>query len=116
MAIALTIALFAATARITKLDLDNDGRVNAATDGLLIMRYLLGVRSCALIAGIAFPSTAERQNAVAIIGYIDTILASLDVDGVGGARATTDGILILRAMPGLSGTALIEGNLNSMRP
>ena len=116
MAIALTIALFAATARITKVDLDNDGRVNAATDGLLIMRYLLGVRSCALIAGIAFPSTAERQNAVAIIGYIDTILASLDVDGVGGARATTDGILILRAMLGLCGTVPIAGNLNSMRP
>ena len=123
-------AVFAATTFVAKLDVDNDGIVNAATDGLLIMRYLLGVRGTALIDGIPIPATAERKDATAIIDYLDSIRSSLDVDGVGGPRVLTDGTLILRWMLGLSGAALTQGvlqpggllptqiqsNLDSMRP
>ena len=102
-------AVFNPAPLVAKLDFDNDGIVNAATDGVLSMRYLLGIRGAALLAGVPIPTTAERQDVTAITAYLDAIQAQLDVDGVGGLRATTDAVIILRSMLGLSGAALTQG-------
>ena len=102
-------ARFSAIPIVAKLDVDNDGLVNPATDGILVVRYLLGMRGAALIDGLPIPANAERRDAASITAYLDAIRTDLDVDGVGGASAMTDGILIVRYMLGLTGTALMQG-------
>ncbi|MEO8135101.1 MAG: hypothetical protein ABI831_14100 [Betaproteobacteria bacterium] len=51
------------------LDIDGDGRADALTDGLLIIRYLFGLRGAALIAGAVGPG-AIRGTAAALEAQI----------------------------------------------
>ncbi|TAG46365.1 MAG: hypothetical protein EAZ30_12865 [Betaproteobacteria bacterium] len=44
----------------TRLDVDGDGSYDAGIDGILIVRYLLGLREAALVAGVFPPGTAQR--------------------------------------------------------
>ena len=76
---------------------------------MLVVRYLLGMRGADLIDGLPIPANAERRDAASITAYLDAIGTDLDVDSVGGASAMTDGILIIRYMLGLTGTALTQG-------
>lgn len=82
-------------------------RYEASSDGVMIMRYLFGMRGSALTAG-AVGSGATR-NAAQIESHIAGILPLLDVDGDGQTLASTDGLMIVRRMLGLSGQALTAG-------
>jgi predicted extracellular nuclease len=68
---------------------------DAASDGVILLRYLLGYRGNALLAGISAVRTSQE---------IETYLAArvaandFDVDGDSTTRATTDGLIILRRM------------------
>jgi hypothetical protein len=75
----------------------------AATDGMLILRYLFGLRDEALTAA---SGTNPQRSATQIATFINTNLARYDVDGDGEVRATTDGVMIVRRLLGLSGAAL----------
>jgi uncharacterized delta-60 repeat protein len=81
----------------------------AGNDGVLAIRYLLGYTGEALTEG-ALGANPGRTS-----GQIESHFAQLktdsklDVDGDGEANALTDGLLILRAMLGLSGDALTVG-------
>lgn len=55
------------------LDVDGNGQVDALTDGLLIGRYLFGLRDSALVAGAVDP-LARRTNAAAIESHIRTLI------------------------------------------
>jgi len=55
------------------LDVDGDGNADALTDGLMIIRYLFGVRGNALITGAVAP-LATRTTAAAIETYLQTLL------------------------------------------
>jgi kumamolisin len=55
------------------LDVDGNGQFDAATDGLLIVRYLFGLRGDALIAG-AVASGAPRNSSADIEAYIGGLL------------------------------------------
>ena len=79
----------------------------AATDGVLIMRYLLGFTGTTLTDG-ALGATATR-DAAQIITYLDGVRARLDVDGDGNVFAFTDGVMILRRLLGLTGSAVTNG-------
>lgn len=57
----------------TNMDLDQDGLRTGATDGLLLARYLLGLRHSSLIEGIDL-SGATNQDAAAITSTIDSFL------------------------------------------
>jgi hypothetical protein len=94
-------------------DSDAPDVYNAATDGVLLLRYLLGVRGSALTQNAL--GTNARRNAAQIEAHLAASLAELDVDGDGAIRATTDGVLILRRLLGLTGTALTAGARNSLR-
>ena len=92
----------------TILNVDNSNfitRYDAATDGVLILRYLLGYRDAALIAN-ARGDGPQLRDATQIVTYLDSVRAQFDVDGDGQVYAMTDGLLILRRMLGLSGGAL----------
>jgi glucose/arabinose dehydrogenase len=101
-------ANFTTGAFVPSLDVDNNGSLEAATDGVLLLRYLLGFRDATLIGGGVVGAGAERATAANIATYLNTIIASLDVDGVGGARATTDGVLAMRYLLGITDAALIN--------
>jgi uncharacterized delta-60 repeat protein len=95
------------------LNLDANPTIDPATDALLVTRYLLGYRGDALTTG-AVGASPTRTNAE-IETYLGTLMQSgkLDVDGDGQSLAMTDGLLLIRAMLGLSGTALTNGATNA---
>ena len=85
---------------------------SATSDALLITRYLLGIRGDALgTSALGLYPTRTGQA-------LETYLASLDLDadGDGQSLATTDGLLLLRAMLGLTGDALTQGATNAAHP
>lgn len=78
----------------------------ATTDGLLTIRYLLGLTGSALTSG-ALGSTATRTNSADVLSHLVGLRPQLDIDGDGNWFAHTDGVLMLRYMLGLRGDALI---------
>jgi hypothetical protein len=99
--------------RIVNLDIDNNGRVTAATDGALIGRYVGGKRGAALVQNIPFNigGTSQRTDPTEIANYIAKMFTSnlLDVDDSGKPSLGTDGVMIKRYMAGKRGTGLIDG-------
>lgn len=95
---------------------DANALVETGTDGILVARYLFGFRGVALTENAVGPNSG-RTNA-AIETHLATSLAQgkLDADGDGQSLATTDGLLILRAMLGLTGDALTAGAVNTSHP
>ena len=55
------------------LDIDSNGTTDALTDGLLIMRYMFGLRGNSLIAG-AVGTGATRTTAADIETYIQSLM------------------------------------------
>ena len=100
-------ATFTTGAFVPSLDIDNNGSFDAATDAVLLLRHLFGVRDAAL-TNAALGANAER-NAAAISHYIAELGNALDVDGDGSVKSSTDGLLVLRYLLGLRGTALTNG-------
>jgi hypothetical protein len=91
------------------LDVDGDGERQALTDGLLIVRYLFNLRGTVLVTGAVDLSDCTRCDAAAIEPYIASVLSLLDADGDGERQALTDGLLFLRYLFTLRGTALVAG-------
>ena len=57
-----------------RLDIDGNGVKDAATDGLLILRYLLGFRGAALINdAIATSPPATRTSATDVANHLATL-------------------------------------------
>jgi VCBS repeat-containing protein len=90
------------------LDIDANGSADAATDGLLIIRYLFGFQGDVLTEGAISPN-ATITDAGQIIDLLDENRTTLDIDGNGSADAATDGLLIIRRLFGFQDSVLIEG-------
>ena len=99
-------------------DIDLDGSLDALTDGLLVLRYLFGLRNEALVGGTV-SETAQRNTSEAVESYIAALLdpdsfistpygdrSALDFDADGVADALTDGLLLFRYLFGMTGSAL----------
>jgi hypothetical protein len=92
---------------VVNLDVDDDGRVRANTDGLTILRYLLGQRGDDLARTVFLGG--NRTDPAEIATFLDAGLGSmLDVDDDGRDRANTDGLTILRYMLGQENTDLVR--------
>ena len=94
------------------LDIDANSQYDALTDGLMAMRYLLGLTGTSVTTGAVGPA-ATRSDPTQIGLYLNDIRPYLDVDGNGVADALTDGLLIIRALFGLTGTSLIQGAIGA---
>ena len=75
------------------------------TDGVLILRRMLGMTGAALTNGATH--ACVPRTAVGIASAIN--LTYYDIDGDGQTLPATDGLLMLRAMLGFRGDALIAG-------
>lgn len=94
------------------LDVDDNGRHDALTDGLLILRYLANIRGPDLTsAGVAHDCGRCAEDR--IVSFLDAARQAgmLDVDGNNNADAVTDGLLILRGLFGFKGGALVMGDV-----
>ncbi len=98
----------------TRTDLDIDtsrasSRYHALTDGVLVVRYLLGLRGTSLTVS-AKGTTALRIDSEieAQIEFLRTN-GALDVDGDTRTRPETDGLLIVRYLLGYRGQPLTDG-------
>ena len=90
------------------LDIDDDGKTEALTDGLLVIRYLFDFSGESLVAGVV-SNDAARSKAADIEAYLKADEIQLDVDGDGEVTALTDGLLIIRSLFGFSGSSLSAG-------
>ena len=90
------------------LDISGDGAVNNDTDGVLLLRYLLGVRGAALIAGI--PIAAARGGAQGVVNFIGTA-SQYDVFGrqTPAATAMLDATVLQRLMRTTPDSSLLQG-------
>ena len=52
------------------LDVDGDGQVEPLTDGILILRWLFGLRGTALVSGAVATGSCTRCSAEEIEGYL----------------------------------------------
>ena len=94
-------ALFAPSSTQLNLDIDSDARIDALTDGLLVARYLQGLRTAALTDSV-LPSITTTL----LERFID-LYPLLDIDGNGRVDALTDGLLLQRYLFGLRGETLL---------
>jgi putative intracellular protease/amidase len=108
-------ALWASLARpACSLDIDVDGQINAATDGVLVIRHLLGLSSTSNVAGSVNPA-GLRTGGTEVANFIQRMIDSraLDLDGDDSVNAATDGVMLLRAMLGLRDEAVTDGALGN---
>jgi hypothetical protein len=92
------------------LDLDGDGRFDALTDGLLVLRHLSGRSGAALTEGALGPKPLRTKPAqIAALLESAACVRDLDVDGDGVRDPQTDGRLVLRYLFGFREAALVEG-------
>ncbi|UVW36136.1 hypothetical protein NYF23_05860 [SAR92 clade bacterium H455] len=59
------------------VDIDNNGEVDALSDGLMILRYLFGLRGDVLLNGVV-ADDGDRDSASAIELYIASLLPAID--------------------------------------
>ena len=86
------------------LDVDNNGLFEPATDGVAILRRMLGYPSAAF-SGLA-GACAANTSAAAIY---NATTSNYNVTGGAQVRATADGLAIIRAMNGKTGTDVTNG-------
>ena len=92
------------------LDIDASGattRYDPTTDGMMVLRFLLGVSTNAVASGVT--GASATRSAAQIGAHLTSIQTLLDIDGDGTPRASTDGLLIMRYLLGLRGSALVAG-------
>jgi hypothetical protein len=106
------------------LNVDGSGGVGLASDGLMMMRAMRGVITEDIAFGAGVPANAPRSDWTEIRDYLvescgavpargprlarAATACSLDVDGDNNVSAATDGVLLLRALLGFTGTALTD--------
>ncbi len=94
------------------LDIDGNKHYDALTDGLLLVRYLFGLTGPEL-TGSAIGSQATRTTAMQIMPFLDRMNPALDVDANGSAEPATDGVMLIRHLFGLRGSALTAGAIGT---
>jgi len=92
------------------VDLDGNGDADALTDGLMIVRTLLGLTGPSVTAGATAGGAPYSEPPMISTRYA-RILPYLDIDGNSRVDALTDGIILVRYLFGIRGTALVAGAL-----
>lgn len=92
-------------------DFDGDGNADALTDGLMMLRYLFGLRGDFLTNGaMAGDSTFDSETTAA---NVEAAMDIADIDRDGELNALTDGLLLLRYLFGIRNASLTIGAVGS---
>lgn len=99
------------------LDVDGDGVVRPLSDGLIVLRYLIGMEGTALTQKAVSPM-GSRSTAASVAAWIERGRQEnwLDFDGDGRTTALGDGLMLMRAMFGMKGDALLNKALAPESP
>jgi len=99
------------------LDVDGDGVVRPLSDGLMVMRYLMGMQGSALTQKAMSPM-GSRSTSASVAAWIERGRQDgmLDFDGDGRTTALGDGLMLMRAMFGMQGDALLSKAVSSQSP
>lgn len=97
-------------------DADGDDRADAS-DALWVLRQLLGFTPAAVTSNTNFNSCSARNSGLSLANFINAQGTATgpggaipyDIDGDGQVSALTDGLMLLRATLGLSGSAVVNG-------
>ncbi|MEQ8846794.1 choice-of-anchor Q domain-containing protein [Botrimarina sp.] len=104
-------------------DIDGDGLASPLTDGVLLIRYLDGVRGPDLVDG-ALGASATRTDPGEVADYLGRVIQrqvlqrsggaiasrdTLDLDADGAAEGSVDGALLARYLAGFRSDALTTG-------
>lgn len=90
------------------LDIDANALHRPESDGVIILRYLFGCTESALTAN-ALGAGATRTGEPQTTTYLIDILPLLDADGNGRVQASSNGLVIVRKLLGLTGTTITQG-------
>ena len=99
---------YASIVSANNIDIDGNEKLDALTDGLLILRSMFGLTGDSLISGVV-GEDARYEDAQEIEVRIASLGVRIDIDDNGRIDALTDGLIILRYLFGLSGDTLING-------
>ena len=77
----------------------------ALREGVIVARYLQGIRGSALVQGITGLSVDTQALEISLAA----LAPHLDIDGDGTADASTDAMLVIRYLLGLRGAPLLQG-------
>ncbi len=86
------------------LDVDNNGLIEPATDGAAILSRMLGMNAAAF-SGLAGTCAANTTGTA----IFNATSSNYNVTGGASTTAATDGLVILRAMSGKTGTDVTNG-------
>jgi hypothetical protein len=92
-------------------DFDGNGKGDALTDGLMLLRYTFGLRDLAMTSGAVAENATLSSSQIA--EGMEKAEAFADIDGNGSTDALTDGLMLLRYMFGLRGENLTRGAVSS---
>jgi len=106
------VALHARSYR-SVLDVDANTQFDPKTDGLLVLRHMFGYANPQLTNDAMGTTPPPLRNAAAIPSYFTLVDAFLDVDGNGFMDPLTDGVMIIRYLSGVRGSALTQGMLGN---
>ncbi len=90
------------------IDIDGNGKFDALTDGLLLLRSMFELSGTPLISGVV-ANDAVYKSSGEIEARIGALGDRIDIDNDGRIDALTDGLLILRYLFELSGDTLTAG-------
>ncbi|MBI4115737.1 MAG: hypothetical protein HY447_04080, partial [Candidatus Omnitrophica bacterium] len=91
-----------------QLDIDGDGRSDALSDGVLVVRYLMGLRGNDLVDGALSPdATRSIEEIEALLeGLVSS--GTLDINGNGETETYSDGLLVIGYLFGFRGDVLVN--------
>ena len=106
-----------AALRVCLADVDGDGSINMLTDGVMIIRMMLGLTGTAVTNGATGPA-ATRPTWADISANLTAYCGSVaqcfpQVDGSTPVQASSDGVMFARALAGFTGTAVTSGALGA---
>jgi len=91
------------------MDIDGNGVTEPATDGQMIVRFLMGMRGADITrGGELVASDCTRCSEQKIADYLAANRAAYDADGDGNADALSDGLQRVRFLSAVTGPALTQ--------
>ena len=92
-------------------DIDGNGKADALTDGLTLLKASFGLSGQSMIEGSI--ATDSNMTLEEIEGSMDKAMTIADIDDSGDVDALTDGLMVLRYLFDVKDSGLTEGAIGS---